>query len=641
LGQSGNNKKKTRRAGRESMASQAKKPSAGDHLRRSKSSGAVVFVLCSLAAVFAAPAAFAQASTTQVSSGGHHTCAVSPTGGLTCWGRNLNGELGDATNTNNGSPTQVSGLTSGIVQVTTGGNHTCALTSGGAVKCWGLNDYGQLGQGGGNRNTPGDVTALPSGVIQIEAGELHTCALTAAGGVKCWGNNSLGQLGDTTNTFRSAPADVSGLTSGVKSIASGDSHTCAVLTDGTAKCWGLNEDGQLGNGVNTSLGVGVTSPVTVLASGPPTPITLTGIARLATGRTHTCALMDDGSVNCWGRNLAGQLGRGTITQRELTPGVASGLGSGVARIELGFEHSCAVLTNGQAQCWGKNIEGEVGNGDVNVVDGVATPTIVHGLASGVADVSAGSGHTCWLTQGGSVRCSGINSDGRLGDGTTGGGNVLAATNVVGLTAGVAATQIASGGAHSCQVNAGGVMCWGRNTEGQLGNAGNTDSPVPVPVSGLAGITAVATGAFHACALGSGGGLKCWGANGAEQLGVDGREQQHARRCDRPHERRRRGRGRRLLQLRAHHGRRRQVLGRQHPRPARQRQQHRRQNPRRCHGSHDRRDGDRGGARALPARCWARAAPSAGAGTRRASSATARSHRTTATAASTLPWTSRA
>lgn len=184
-----------------------------------------------------------------IAAGRDHTCALTTGGGVKCWGRNWAGQLGDETTTNRNTPVDVSGLGGGVAAIATGQSHTCALTTSGGVKCWGANGSGQLGDGTTtNRTTPVDVVGLGSGVAAIAAGERHTCALTTGGGVKCWGSNGSGQLGDGTWTQRNTPVDVSGLGSGVQAIAAGGSHTCALTTGGGVRCWGWDGYGQLGLG---------------------------------------------------------------------------------------------------------------------------------------------------------------------------------------------------------------------------------------------------------------------------------------------------------------------------------------------------------------------------------------------------------
>ncbi|NDE17543.1 BspA family leucine-rich repeat surface protein, partial [bacterium] len=227
------------------------------------------------------------------------------------------------------------GLT-GVTQIATGYQHTCALLTDQTVKCWGYNSSGQIGDGTTtNRSTPTTVTGLAN-VSSIAAGESHTCAVLTDQTVKCWGGNAYGQLGDGTQTDRRTPTTVTGLTS-VSSIATGYQHTCALLTDQTVKCWGYNSSGQIGDG-------------TISNRSTPTTVTgLTSVSAIATEYYHTCAVLTDQTVKCWGDNSSGQLGDGTTSNRP--PTTVTGLTS-VSSIATGGSHTCAVLTDQTVKCWG-------------------------------------------------------------------------------------------------------------------------------------------------------------------------------------------------------------------------------------------------------------------------------------------------
>ena len=458
-----------------------------------------------------APPALAQPSqldptTTQVTAGGSHTCALTTVGGVKCWGFNGNGQLGDSSTTNRQAPVDVSGLASGVAAIAAGDNHTCALTTTGGMKCWGYNAFGQLGDGSITAwSTPVDVSGLTGGVTAITAGAIHTCALTTAGGVKCWGANFSGQLGDGSTTNRSTPVNVSGLAGGMTAIAAGYSHACAMTTASGVKCWGFNGYGQLGDGSTTDR----LTPVDV--SG-----VASGVTAIAAGDNHTCTLTTMGGVKCSGNNGNGQLGDGSTLSR-LTPVDVSGLTSGVSAIAVGGLHTCALTTWGGVKCWGYNSFGQLGDGSTR---DRLTPVDISGLTGGVTAITAGAIHTCALTTAGGVKCWGFNVNGQLGDGNS--TNRLTPVTVGGLTSGLTSgvTAIAAGGFHTCALTpAGGVKCWGNNGEGQLGDGTRTNRSIPVDVSGLAsGVTAIAAGTYHTCALTPAGGVKCWGYNVYGQLG---------------------------------------------------------------------------------------------------------------------------
>jgi alpha-tubulin suppressor-like RCC1 family protein len=284
-----------------------------------------------------------------VSTGYMHSCALTSEGGVKCWGNNDYLQLGDGTNSSRITPVDVDELTSGTKMVSLGIFHTCAITATDGVNCWGNNEDAQLGDGTNtSQSTPVNVVGLANEVVAVSAGYQHTCALTSAGGVKCWGENGYGQLG-TGNTIDSkTPVDVSGLTDGVKAISAAFEHTCALMSTGGVKCWGNNMYGQLGDGTQISRN----SPVNVVGL-------TSGIQAISVGGGHTCALSSTGGVKCWGINFNGQLGDGT-TDSSNTPVTVSGLTSGVKEVSAGTFHTCAITSKGGVKCWGDNVYGQLG-----------------------------------------------------------------------------------------------------------------------------------------------------------------------------------------------------------------------------------------------------------------------------------------
>jgi len=340
---------------------------------------------------------------TSLSAGYYHTCALTKASAVKCWGSNAFGQLGDGTSKDRKTPVVVSGLSSEVVAIAAGSSHTCALTKAGAVWCWGNNYWGQLGDGTTeDSKTPVAVSGLSSGVVAIAAGGGFTCALTKAGAVWCWGNNHWGQLGDGTTTDRHTPVAASGLSSGVVAIAAGGNHSCALTYTGAALCWGRNDRGQLGDGTSKNR----ETPVAVSGlSG--------GVASIAGGSFHTCALTEAGAVKCWGRNHRGQLGDGTTTKHR-KPVAVSGLSSGVAAIASRHHHTCVLTATGAIKCWGQNDRGQLGDGTTTERH---TPTGVTGLSSGAAAIAVGRFHTCVLTATGAAKCWGHNKHAQLGDGS--------------------------------------------------------------------------------------------------------------------------------------------------------------------------------------------------------------------------------
>ena len=451
----------------------------------------------------------------QIAAGGSHTCALSDVGAVKCWGRNNAGQLGDGDPTiDKGAPVDVAGLSSGVSAISAGGSHTCALLEGGAVKCWGDEEWGQLGNNvaGADQHAPipVDVIGLSSGVVAVSAGTYHTCALLEDGAVKCWGRDNAGQLGDGgANSNQPTPVDVVGLTSGIVAIAAGGQHTCALPNTGAIKCWGYDGSGQLGD---NGISIAQTSPVDVIGLS-------SGIFVVTAGGSHTCALIETGAVKCWGWDGSGQLGDGPGNADQLEPVNVMGMSSGVVAIDAGGLHTCARLDTGAIKCWGYDLNGQLGAGGTTSYKGASVGVL--GLSSGAQAIAAGDYHTCALLDTGGVKCFGNDHAGQLGRGGTD-EDQSAPVDVVGLSGGVSA--IAAGGWHTCALlDTGGLKCWGDDGHGQLGDIGtDAEQRSPVDVVGLtAGVHAITTGQFHTCALLNTGGLKCWGDDAYGQLGYGG------------------------------------------------------------------------------------------------------------------------
>ena len=358
-----------------------------------------------------------------------------------------------------------------VTAIATGGSHTCALVSGGGLECWGLNNNGQLGNGStGSSDVPVAVTGLSSGIVAVSSGTNHTCAVTTGGALLCWGDNASGQLGNNSTADSLVPVAVSGLSSGVAAVSAGNLNTCAVTTGGAVWCWGDNESGQLGNGALSQMPSLVpVAAVSVLAS---------DIDAITLGSHHACALAIGGAVYCWGLGLDGELGNGS-TSSSPVPVAVHGLGGGVDAIAAGDFHTCAA--SGGVHCWGQNQHGELGIGSMNEDASMkesAVPVAVTGLSSGIASITAGLAYSCALTTGGPVWCWGDNTFGQLGNNSTTPSNVP--IQVVGLSSGIAA--VGGGDESTCALTSvSSVLCWGGNESGELGDDSTVESSLPANV----------------------------------------------------------------------------------------------------------------------------------------------------------------
>jgi alpha-tubulin suppressor-like RCC1 family protein len=383
-----------------------------------------------------APAGAAIPTVVQVAAPTTHAgCARMSNGTVTCSGLNESGELGNGTTDGSVRPVVVKNVAGtgpliGVSQVATGNFFACALLTSGGLDCWGDNSDGQLGNGTTTssllpvvvQNSHG--TGPLTGVVQIAVGKYHACARLVDTTVDCWGHNGYYALGDNTNVDHPLPNPVlnSAGTGPLRNqvwISVSQYDSCAVQSDGSARCWGLNEFGTLGDGTQTPRA----RPTGVKAAAGNK--FLANVKTISAAPAHTCALLKTGAVDCWGLNSFGQLGDGTVTTRLRPVPVKSSRGAGplvqVTQVTTGGgssgDHSCALLSNATAVCWGGNFFGQLG--DSTKIDrhrpvGV-TNTIHKGLLAHVLAINAGPVTTCARTAGGAF-CWGFNLGGQFGNG---------------------------------------------------------------------------------------------------------------------------------------------------------------------------------------------------------------------------------
>ena len=476
---------------------------------------------------------------TQLAAGSDHTCALMETGAVRCWGNGDGGRLGYGDEKDVGDdedPSSAGDVEIGghVIQLVAGDGHTCALMEMGTVRCWGHGSHGQLGYGRtesiGDDEVPssaGDV-AVDGRVIQLVAGRFHTCALLEMGEIRCWGSGEHGQLGygdrdsigDDETPSVAGPVPVGGR---VSQLAAGHFHTCALLEVGTVRCWGSGSNGKLGYGSTVNIGDDEepSSAGDVAIGGR--------VIHLAAGRDHTCALMETGTVRCWGSGSAGKLGYSSTTAvgDDETPGARFGLeiGGVITQVATGRAHTCALRRAGAVHCWGDGGSGQLGLGRQVTIEATGAASLQVGDA--VKQLAAGDLHTCALLQSGAVVCWGASDSDQLGHGystTIGDNEHPGAAGAVEL--GGEAVQVQAGARHTCALlEPGSIRCWGANEYGQLGQPstmrpGDDESSIMAGEVFVGGsVQQMATGGFHTCALLDSGEVRCWGRNDSGQLGI--------------------------------------------------------------------------------------------------------------------------
>ena len=572
----------------------------------------------------------------QVAAGGDHTCAIQTNSLVKCWGANSSGQLGYGDMRQRGDEPGEMGanlafvdLGSGLaaIQISLGDSHSCAILEDHTLKCWGNNQSGKLGlddtnnrgdeSGEMGNNLPIIDIGIGATALAVSAGTDHTCAILNNHTLKCWGDDSSGQLGYGNNTTLISPSanaiDLSNSHTAL-AVSAGIKHTCAILDDNTVHCWGDNTYGQLGMGNTTQL----TAPsATAVDIGNHTAIAISAHGN------HTCVVLDDFTAKCWGYNNVGQLGQGDIDNR----GDADGeMGTSLPVIDLGngrtaraivtsnrgdLDYTCALLDDATVKCWGENGMGQLGQGDgtnrgASSQDMTNLNAIDVGTGQTVASISIGKAHTCVVLTSTNITCWGLGNSGRLGYGnnswlgssinemgdtlpkvdlgeivatatptktatstntitptkTTTSTNTITPTKTTTLTKTATSTKtitrsltpsrsrtptksrtrtatpiggikevvaVSTGGEHACAILANDtVVCWGQNSYGQLGydDSINHGSLMNHMGSNLAAVNlglgrtakAIATGYDHTCALLDDNTVKCWGSNDAGQLG---------------------------------------------------------------------------------------------------------------------------
>ena len=363
-------------------------------------------------------------------------CARLSNATAVCSGHNESGQLGDGTFFSSVTPVPVlnlsgSGPLTNVAQIVTGNFYACARLSSGGVDCWGDNSYGQLGDGTTTtrvlpvvvKNSAGSGPL--TGVAQIATGKYNTCARLTSGGVDCWGHNGYYELGDGTNIDRLLPHAVlngagHGPIAGQINISVGQYDTCSVQSDGSARCWGLNQYGVLGDGTQQF------RPLPVRVKAVTGSGFLANVTNIVTAPNHTCALIKTGSVDCWGLNTYGQLGDGTLTTRFRPVVVKNVLGNAplihVSQITAGGgsagDHTCARLAAATALCWGDNFYGQVGDGTRanRTRPVIVKATTGAGPLTAITSVVAGPVSTCATLSNGQAKCWGFNHAGQFGNG---------------------------------------------------------------------------------------------------------------------------------------------------------------------------------------------------------------------------------
>jgi alpha-tubulin suppressor-like RCC1 family protein len=447
-----------------------------------------------------------------VAAGGNHTCGIRQGGTLYCWGDNGAGQLGREGLSESHEPVQVRAPDTGWTAVSTGQAHTCGI-NGGALYCFGSNGFVQLGLGSYVPFTAATPQRVGDAAnwTQVSLGMQHTCGLRGMA-LYCWGDEGKGRLGlgAPTMSFYPSPVRIGGETSQWQAVAAGFTSTCAIATEGTLWCWGSNDYGELGCAPEMACDSSVFVPVKVDSR--------TGWDQVSVGEYHACASLD-GTLECWGFNLKGQLGRGAfdgeVTARRVdAPPDRNGWSVSEGSLSVGKEHTCALMGDDSSWCFGSSSDGQRGDGET-VDQPLPAPMR---FAGGWRDVSVGwPRHACGISDRGVLLCWGANQQGQLGNGGKVDSLVPTAVDTT-----LEWTAIEVGQDFSCALGRDkAVYCWGSNVSGELGSSSSGLRPAKVSFTGASDWQQLSVGERHACGIrqaGSDRTVWCWGVNTHGQAG---------------------------------------------------------------------------------------------------------------------------
>lgn len=448
---------------------------------------------------------------TIISASRFHSCGVQTDGTLWCWGSDITGQLGNGAGGDSAAPVQETTAATNWKTVSAGENHTCAVKTNGTLWCWGDDGNLTLGNGAttGIQQSPVQEASSATDWDSVSSSQRHTCAVKTNGTLWCWGIDTNGRLGNGAGGNANSPVQESSAATNWRSVAQNAqaSHSCAVKTNGTLWCWGWDGGGQLGNGVTST---DQQSPVQESSNS-------TDWSMVSVGVNYTCAVKTNGTLWCWGTDNY-TLGDGPEWAPQASPVQEATYSTDWVSVSAGWYHTCALKNNGSLWCWGQETYGELGNGDkLHPIQPSPVPEATRAMNWGF--VSAGYWFGCAIKTNRTLWCWGDDTYGEIADGPpeTFGQNAP----IQEATASSSWMSVASGRDHGCGLRGDGtIWCWGRDNYGQIGNGVTTgDQRTPVQeTTNATDWSSLTVGDTHSCAIKTSGSLWCWGRDNTGQLG---------------------------------------------------------------------------------------------------------------------------